>query len=164
MPVMDGYEAIQRIRASRDGQSVKIISVTASAFEEDRRTALEVGADDFLGKPFREEVLLEKIKALLGIEYVYADESPALQPEKDADGARWKANAAALPETLLSQLREATLSADMDRIMELIHQVEKLDAPVAGRMSGLAEKFEYQKLLEWTARRKSEPAAGRKSG
>ncbi|MDO8754337.1 MAG: ATP-binding protein, partial [Anaerolineales bacterium] len=64
MPVMNGYEAIKRIRSSVDGKKVKIVSVTASAFEEDRKKAMEIGADDFLGKPFREDVLLEKIKAL----------------------------------------------------------------------------------------------------
>src|ERR1035437_2700027 len=78
MPVRNGYEAIERIRSSVNGKKVKIVSVTASAFDTDRKEALEIGADDFLGKPFREEVLLEKIKALMKVEYVYADELAAL--------------------------------------------------------------------------------------
>jgi len=130
--------------------------VTASAFDEDRKKALEIGADDFLGKPFREEVLLEKIKALLTVEYVYADEPSALKPEKDAAGEWLKEKAAALPETLINQLHDATLSADLDRVLELIHQIEKHDVNVAGRMRSLAENFDYQKLLEMTTREKGE--------
>ena len=156
MPVMNGYEAIKRIRSSVDGKKVKIVSVTASAFDEDRKKALEIGADDFLGKPFREEVLLEKIKALLTVEYVYADEPSALKPEKDAAGEWLKEKAAALPETLINQLHDATLSADLDRVLELIHQIEKHDVNVAGRMRSLAENFDYQKLLEMTTREKGE--------
>ena len=49
--------------------------VSASAFEDDRRQALAAGASDFMGKPFRESELLEKLRAGLGIEYVWS--SPA---------------------------------------------------------------------------------------
>jgi PAS domain S-box-containing protein len=152
MPVMNGLEAIKRIRSSAGGKKVKIISVTASAFDEDRKKAMEIGADDFLGKPFREEVLLEKIRALLKVEYIYTDEPAAPGPEKDAAGGLVKEQLAALPETLVSQLHDATLAADQDRMLVLIHNVEKLDVNVAGRMRSLAEDFDYQKLLEMTTR------------
>jgi len=154
MPVLNGYEAIQRIRSGAGGNQVKIVSVTASAFDEDRKTALEIGADDFLGKPFREEVLLEKIKELLALEYVYADEPAALPPTKESAGEwlQWKAKAAALPEALVRQLREATRAADLDRILEIIRQLEPQDARVAAKMRTLADNFDYQKLLEMTAR------------
>jgi DNA-binding response OmpR family regulator len=69
--------------SSPGGASVKIICVTASAFEEDRRKALEAGADDFLAKPFREAVLFEKIGKLLGVEYVLAE-----KPSSSSDDSR----------------------------------------------------------------------------
>jgi PAS domain S-box-containing protein len=150
MPVMGGYEAIKRIRESVAGKTVKVISVTASAFGEDRKKALEIGADDFLGKPFREEVLLEKIKVLLPIEYVYADDPPAPIPEPDGAGDLFPGKVAALPEALINRLHNAALSADLDRMLEIIHQIEKHDIAVAGRLRRLAENFEYQKLLEIT--------------
>jgi CheY-like chemotaxis protein len=150
MPVMDGYEAIRRIRARADGKAVRIISVTASAFDEDRKKALEIGADDFLGKPFREDVLLEKIKALLAVDYVYTDEPSVLKPEQEAAGEVWRERAAALPATLINQLHDATLAADLARILELIEQVEKHNVSVAGRMRSLAKDFDYRNLLEMT--------------
>ena len=156
MPVMNGLEAIKRIRSSAGGKKVKIVSVTASAFDEDRKKAMEIGADDFLGKPFREEALLEKIKALLKVEYVYAHEPSAPRPKKDAADELVKEKLAALPETLIRQLHDATLSADQDRMLVLIHHIEKHDVNVAGRMRILAEDFDYQSLLEMTTRQKDE--------
>jgi PAS domain S-box-containing protein len=150
MPVLDGYEAIKRIRAKVDGKKVRIVSVTASAFDEDRKKAMENGADDFLGKPFREEVLLEKIKALIGVDYIYADEPSALLPEKDHADDVFQERVASLPEALIGQLHDATLSADLDRILDIIQQLEHHDANVAGKMRSLAENFDYQKVLEMT--------------
>src|SRR6476646_10038534 len=48
MPVMDGHEAIRRIRAMPDGKKPRIIAVTASAMDENRQELLEIGADDFI--------------------------------------------------------------------------------------------------------------------
>ena len=77
MPVMNGYEAIYRLRAAAGGKEIKIIAVTASIFGERGRAALDAGADDVILKPFREAELFEKIRNLLGAEYIYDDESPA---------------------------------------------------------------------------------------
>jgi CheY-like chemotaxis protein len=54
MPVMDGREAAQRIKATTRGQATVIVALTASAFEEDREMILSGGCDDFVRKPFRE--------------------------------------------------------------------------------------------------------------
>ena len=62
MPVLDGYEVIRRIRANPDGPPVKIIVVTASAFQESRKPILASGADEFILKPFRDAKLLETIR------------------------------------------------------------------------------------------------------
>lgn len=49
MPVMDGLEAIKRIR--QDGSSVPIVCVTANAMQDDKRLCFDAGADEFLTKP-----------------------------------------------------------------------------------------------------------------
>src|SRR5205807_8794626 len=77
MPLMDGHEAIRRIRAAAGGKELKIIAVTASALDENREVLLGIGADDFIGKPFREAELFHKIHVHLGVEYVYAEELAA---------------------------------------------------------------------------------------
>lgn len=51
MPVMDGNEAIKRIRAQAEFEDMPIIALTAKAMPDDRKKTLEVGANDFLTKP-----------------------------------------------------------------------------------------------------------------
>lgn len=65
MPVMDGYEAIRRIKATEAGQNTVIIAETASAFVEDRETILEAGADGYICKPFKMKEILGTLQKLL---------------------------------------------------------------------------------------------------
>ena len=60
MPVMNGYEATKRIRGLSDPALAKItiLAMTANAFEEDKRKALECGIDGFLSKPIAVEELI----------------------------------------------------------------------------------------------------------
>ena len=62
MPRMDGLEVCQRVRAS---SSVPIIVLTALDNEADKVAALDLGADDYLTKPFGVEELLARIRAVL---------------------------------------------------------------------------------------------------
>ncbi len=85
MPVMDGHEAIRRIRAMAGGGDTKIIAVTASAMDDNRQELMEVGADDFIGKPFREAELFQKIHAHVGVEYLYAEDPAAVAEEESPE-------------------------------------------------------------------------------
>ena len=63
MPIMDGYEAIVKMKQIRP--DLPVIAQTANAFSEDRVQAIEAGFDDYISKPIRKEVLIEKINAIL---------------------------------------------------------------------------------------------------
>lgn len=63
LPGMSGLQACQRLRG--DGDRVPIIVLTARSEEVDRILGLEMGADDFLGKPFSARELLARIHAVL---------------------------------------------------------------------------------------------------
>ena len=67
MPVMNGYEAARRIRAlgSAYCKSVPILAMTANAFEEDRRAALEAGMNEHISKPIDIAVMKEKLALFL---------------------------------------------------------------------------------------------------
>lgn len=60
MPLMDGVETIQHIR--KFNTSTPIIALTANAFDDDKRRAYEVGANDFLTKPLDKKSLFETIR------------------------------------------------------------------------------------------------------
>jgi len=147
MPVMDGYEAIRRIRASVGGKGARIIAVTASAFDETRQEVLDTGADDFVSKPFRETELIEKIGRLLGVKYIYA-EAVAVAAKPEALEALTSESLAGLPGELVRQIRESTITADLDRMLELIQQAATHDARAANGLRSLAERFDYQTLLD----------------
>ena len=66
MPVMNGYEATKIIRAleNRDLAKIPIIAMTANAYEEDRKNALEVGMNGHIAKPIEVPVLVENLEKL----------------------------------------------------------------------------------------------------
>jgi PAS domain S-box-containing protein len=68
MPVMDGLEAIRRLRQDYRFKETPILALTALAMAGDRERCLEAGANDYLTKPVKMKDLLGKIKANLHIE------------------------------------------------------------------------------------------------
>jgi CheY-like chemotaxis protein len=146
MPVMDGHEAIRRIRAMAGGAGLKIIAVTASAMDENRQELMDIGADDFISKPFRDVELFQKIHAHLGVEYVYAEHRKSAPQEEMTDLT--PESLAGWPQDLIDPMREAVISADLDQLLAKIQEVEARDPRVAQGLRCLAERFEYQKLLD----------------
>jgi PAS domain S-box-containing protein len=146
MPVMDGHEAIRRIRAIDRGPDLKIIAVTASAMDENRQDLMAVGANDFIGKPFRESELFEKIHTHLGLEFVYAEQPAPPTPEETTELTRQ--SLAGWPQNLLDPMREAVITADLDQLLARIQEVEVRDPRIARGLRRLAESFQYQKLLD----------------
>ena len=149
MPSMDGVEAIQWIRASARGNKVKIISVTANTFESMRREAFDAGADDFLGKPFREEELFEKIRLLLGVEYDYDLEKREDALPDTAETPEFPLEElSSLSSELLEQIRKAALNADYDLLLELIQSLEPTHQKLSQALCDMIQNYNYQKLLK----------------
>ena len=65
MPGMDGLEVLKRIRSKSQQSRIPVIMLTAKGDEADRIVGLEVGADDYVGKPFSPRELLARLRALL---------------------------------------------------------------------------------------------------
>jgi two-component system response regulator MprA len=63
MPGMDGFEVLRRMRAA--GSAIPVLMLTARDAVEDRVTGLELGADDYLIKPFAPEELVARVRALM---------------------------------------------------------------------------------------------------
>jgi CheY-like chemotaxis protein len=68
LPVMDGWEATRRIKASSNLRGIPIIALTAHAMGGDRVKAIEAGCDDYDTKPIELPRLLEKIERLLAVQ------------------------------------------------------------------------------------------------
>ena len=65
MPGVDGWQAIEQLRAEPELDGMAVVMLTAHAFEEHRRRAAEVGADAFLAKPVLPDDLARQIRELL---------------------------------------------------------------------------------------------------
>ncbi len=70
MPVKDGLQVLQEIRGKYD---LPVIMLTAKGEQTDRIVGLELGADDYLGKPFNPRELLARIKAVLRRQVLFAN-------------------------------------------------------------------------------------------
>ena len=65
LPVLDGREAVRRIKAAPETRHIPIIALSAHAMEGDRESAIAAGCDDYDTKPVNFARLLEKIEGLL---------------------------------------------------------------------------------------------------
>jgi two-component system sensor histidine kinase/response regulator len=148
MPVMDGYEATRRIKALPGGDKTVIVAVTASAFEENRQRIMEAGANGYLSKPFKDTELFAIIGELAGVEYIYQDDGRDSVPrEKAGDQEQIRTSVASLPAHLIRGLRDATVSANFDRMNELIHEISQINPSAAGAMRDMALRYEYEDLI-----------------
>jgi two-component system response regulator CpxR len=75
MPVMDGFEALRQMRKNSD---VPVLMLTARGDEIDRIVGLEIGADDYLPKPFNPRELVARLRAILRRTQILPADAPRL--------------------------------------------------------------------------------------
>ena len=149
MPVMDGYEATRKIKASPDIKNTVIIAVTASAFEEDKQRVFAAGADGYVSKPFKDAELFENIGRLTGAEYLYEEADGSEKASETADDEiLMRKSVAALPTDLVDQLRHAVERADIDQLNDLVGQLITDHPTLAKRMREMATRYEYEALID----------------
>ena len=149
MPVMDGYEATQHIKATVKGQATAIIALTASVLEEERAVILSAGCDDFMRKPFRESDIFDAMHKHIGVRYIYEDPGQVSLPAttEAPDAATWD-GFRVLPESQVARLKQGILNADMDLIASSIEEIRLQDAVLASAIANCIDNFEYDKLLK----------------
>lgn len=147
MPIMDGYEATRRIKATTKGQATVIIALTASALEEDREVILSEGCNDYVRKPFREEELFETLTQYLGVTFTYEEVARQVPEPMDVDLTEIVQQMADLPDAWRNELRQATLLGYADQIITLIDTLQPGIPQVAQYLRQLAESYDHQTIL-----------------
>lgn len=150
MPVMDGYEATRRIKASEAGRDTPVIAVTASAFRESEAEILQTGVTAYLRKPFKAEELYDVLGRCLSLEYAYAAESDKTAVRSNADAVSPE-SATALPPEIRQAMRDAVAAGDMARLGELIEHAQAIDPAASTALRSLADRYDYGRLDELLA-------------
>ncbi|WP_199330979.1 MULTISPECIES: ATP-binding protein [unclassified Calothrix] len=131
-----------------------IVALTASAFEEERQKILSIGCDDFIRKPFTQEVLLEKISEHLGVKYVSPDETvnPAASQETDIFPSEAEViwHLSQMPQPWLTNIRHAAASCSDDMILELLAQLPPEQSQIFRVLGELAHNYQFEKIMELT--------------
>lgn len=173
MPGMDGYETTKLIRGVETlrrkisgDQATVIIALTASAFEEDQSKVLSAGCNDFVRKPFREEVLLEKIAQHLGVRYLY-EESVASEENREEhlsgktiQGESITVNGqdiysiqslvfhlSQMPGEWVENLNRAAFKCLDHEILRLVEYIPEEHAPLANSLRDWADNFLFDRVI-----------------
>ncbi len=132
MPVMDGVETRRRIRLEAAWDPVKIVAISASVLDHERREILQAGFDDFVAKPFRLEEIAASLAHLLGVEFEYANEETSA-----AETVDW--SQVALDEKLVMRMQEAAELFSVMDIEACLREMEQL----GGRQQQLADHLRH---------------------
>lgn len=142
MPVMNGYEATQQIKANPEGKNTTIIALTAHAFSEERSDILAAGCDDFLPKPFQEELLFEKLANHLEVQYIYEQEHPTVLPELSEQPLQLSKNDfSPMPKSWVEKLYRAAITMDEDMLGKLIAQIPAQKEILVKTLTDLVDNF-----------------------
>ncbi len=155
MPVMDGYEATRRIKATEKGRNTPVIAVTASVFMGREEEVMVSGVSAYLHKPFPPEKLYEILGEYLDLRYVYADK-PSKAPKQPKAEALTPEALAALSRDLIEGMADAVDAGDTARLAELIERVEPLDSKAARGLKALAVRYDYTTLSELLKREEND--------
>jgi len=142
MPVMDGIETTQRIRAMSGGKEVKIVAVTASAFSDQREEMLAAGLNDFVRKPYRPDEIFDCMTRQLGVHFVHQQVAHA-----DADSPLSHSSLAKLAETVRHELIDGLVLGNTDQLAQLILRIEQQDAALAKVLARHVANFNYMVIL-----------------
>jgi signal transduction histidine kinase/CheY-like chemotaxis protein len=147
MPVINGYEATQHIKSHLKGQATAIIALTASTLEEEKAIVLSAGCDDFVRKPFREEVIFEKIAQYLGTIYIY-DELDSDEPSELEGVATLSVEAlAVMPDQWLRRLSEAAVLINNQLIAQLLLEIPQEYQGLARAIQKQVDDFDFDHIM-----------------
>lgn len=155
MPILDGHGATREIRLKEKQiglkSSTKIIALTANAFEHERGTIIEDGANDFVAKPFREGTIFGKIAEHLGTRFIYENTD-----EPKPDNAQIKTHSNALsPERfafvapeILASLEHALRLGDDAAASVAAGKLQTIDPELSTAIQRAVKDFDFDLVLQ----------------
>jgi signal transduction histidine kinase/DNA-binding NarL/FixJ family response regulator len=146
MPVMTGFESVQRMRREDVLKDALIIAATASAFKGDKYLTELAGCDAFLAKPINMTKLFEILEKRLQLEWIYEETGePAMVPQLDSSS-----DFTPPPQEELDILLDLAMMGNMQKIKKraaYIKQLDELYEPFASELQTLAKNYKERAVL-----------------
>lgn len=136
MPIKDGYQATKEIRLLANGQDVKIIALTASAFKEEQPEMLSAGCDELLLKPYKPQQIYSIMSRELGMRFEYKKRELKAKDLK------------VLPLPQLELLYEKVLRLNPDEISLIIDEIALDHGTLAQQLYSILESLNFNELLK----------------
>ena len=158
MPVMDGFEAVRQIRAKEKQTQWRtvIIALTASTFEERKGEIIAAGCDDFVRKPFQEQILFDKMACYLGVRYIY-QELPRLPVGglgryfvSEKPDSFFRGLLAQMPQSWVQELYEAANDVNEELAIEIVDRIWESHPTLAHALKDLVTDYRLDKIMDLT--------------
>lgn len=151
MPGIDGLQATQVIRQTEIGKTVKIIAVTASAFDQNRQEFIAKGCDGYIAKPYKAHFLLQEIGKLLGFEILYEEsgESQFDAYESNVTELDFDVLKTSVPPDFKAQIADAVGMGMLDSLTDLIETLDETQPELKKlkrRLTDLVNDLDYDGL------------------
>ena len=157
MPVMDGYQASQKIKSQSQGKDTIILALTASVLEGECAHILSSGCDDFMRKPFRISELLARVAKHLQVKYLYQESTPSNSITNSLSTPAKIASLTVQDLELISvewldKTCKAAQIADYMVLQDLIAEIEQDYAQVAIELNSWLQEFRMDKISDLTGK------------
>ncbi|TAG92970.1 MAG: hybrid sensor histidine kinase/response regulator [Oscillatoriales cyanobacterium] len=158
MPVMDGFEAVIEIRAKEKNTRSRtvVIALTASIFEERKGEIITAGCDDFVRKPFQEQVIFEKIAQYLGARYIYQEFSVPFATRGRRYFTSEKPDSfflpllAEMPKNWLDELDDAANDVNEELVIEIVDRISDSHPTLANALKDLLDDYRLDRIVNLT--------------
>jgi signal transduction histidine kinase/CheY-like chemotaxis protein len=152
MPRLDGFEATRQIRRLIGLNTVPIIAISASIFQQDRENSQDAGCNAFIAKPFRLEQLLACLQQYLPLEWIQTEIS---EETEDTSLAALKDSTVKLPPAHAEVLKHMAMQGNISGLLQCADQMEQDDPSLRGlalQVRRLARQFDDEAVLELVRR------------
>ncbi|MES9829427.1 MAG: ATP-binding protein [Candidatus Thiodiazotropha sp.] len=150
MPHVDGYEATRTIRNLPNGDEVKIVAITASAFKEQKSKILDAGCDEVVRKPYRSHEIFDVMSEVLGATFVYNTNNEEQQPKyKLVSSDRVES----LSREVVDQLLLSATQLDTESILSIVEANDIIPADVSEVLVTLAKEFRFDTMIDLLSQR-----------
>jgi hypothetical protein len=123
---------------------VKIVAVTAHAFNEHHEEILAAGCDGLVRKPFLEHEIFDTVAQHLGVEYLLGETAETPAPEETIPLTAEMLSR--LPVEIIEELREAARALNRDEIFATLERIEPQSPSIASGLRSLLDNFQMGRI------------------